>query len=133
MKNKEIVIISAVRTPIGSFGGSLSTISASKPGALVIKNAIERAGISNDLIDEIYMGNVLSANIGQAPARQAALFADLPNTIPCTTINKVCASGARIVVTLIHVLKQNNAKFGVAGLCNGGGGASALVIESLLN
>ncbi|MQY80213.1 MAG: hypothetical protein GH151_13660 [Bacteroidetes bacterium] len=71
MKNKEIFIVSAVRTPIGSFGGSLSTISATRLGALVIKNAIVRAGISSDLVDKVYMGNVLSANIGQAPARQA--------------------------------------------------------------
>ena len=115
MKNKEIFIVSAVRTPIGSFGGSLSTISATRLGALVIKNAIERAGISSDLVDEVYMGNVLSANLGQAPARQAALFAGLPNTIPCTTINKVCASGMKSIILGAQTILAGHNQVLVAG------------------
>lgn len=94
---KEVYIISAVRTPIGSFLGSLSSVPATKLGAAAIKGAVEKAKISTDVIDEVFMGNVMSANLGQAPARQAALFAGLSNHIPCTTINKVCASGMKSI------------------------------------
>ena len=94
---KEVYIISAVRTPIGSFLGSLSSVSAPKLGAAAIKGAIKKADISVDVIDEVFMGNVLQANVGQAPARQAALFAGLGTNVPCTTINKVCASGMKSI------------------------------------
>lgn len=94
---KEVYIISAVRTPIGSFGGSLSSLSATQLGAVAIKAAVERAGIDSWQIQEVYMGNVLSANVGQAPATQAAKFAGLPD-VPTTTINKVCASGTKAIM-----------------------------------
>ena len=95
---KEVVIVSAVRTPIGSFGGCLSSVSATKLGAAAIKGALEKANIKNTLVDEIFMGNVLQANLGQAPARQAAIFAGIPENVPCTTINKVCASGMKSIM-----------------------------------
>jgi acetyl-CoA C-acetyltransferase len=94
---KAVYIISAVRTPIGSFGGSLAGISATQLGAAAIKGALERAGVQADQVNEVLMGNVISANLGQAPARQAAVFAGLPANVPCTTINKVCASGMKAV------------------------------------
>ncbi len=84
---KEVVIVSAVRTPIGSFGGSLSSVSATKLGAVAIKSAIEKAGIDYKIVDEVFMGNVLQANLGQAPARQAAIESGLPVSVPATTIN----------------------------------------------
>lgn len=93
--SKEVYIISAVRTPIGSFGGSLSTVPAPQLGAAAIKGAISKAGISPSVITEVFMGNVLQANLGQAPARQAAIFAGIPDNVPCTTVNKVCASGMK--------------------------------------
>ncbi len=96
--NKEVYIVSAVRTPIGSFGGSLSTVPATKLGAAAIKGAIEKAGIKPSEVQEVFMGNVLSANLGQAPARQAAIHAGLGNNVPCTTINKVCASGMKAIM-----------------------------------
>lgn len=92
---KEVYIVAAVRTPIGSFGGSLSTVSATQLGATAIKGAIDKAGINPAIVDEVFMGNVLQANLGQAPARQAAIFAGLSNSVPCTTVNKVCASGMK--------------------------------------
>jgi acetyl-CoA C-acetyltransferase len=95
---KEVVIVSAVRTPIGSFGGCLSTLSATRLGASAIIGAVEKAGINNEIVDEVFMGNVLQANLGQAPARQAAIFAGIPNDVPCTTINKVCASGMKSIM-----------------------------------
>ena len=94
---KEVFIVSAVRTPIGSFGGVLSGIGATHLGASAIRGALERAGISVDHVNEVLMGNVVSANLGQAPARQAARYAGLPDNIPCTTINKVCASGMKAI------------------------------------
>lgn len=94
---KEVVIVSAVRTPIGSFGGKLSSVPATKLGAAAIKGAISKAGIDPELIDEVFMGNVLQANLGQAPARQAAIFAGLSDQTPCTTINKVCSSGMKSI------------------------------------
>src|ERR1700757_1710549 len=95
---KEVYIVSAVRTPFGSFGGSLKDVPATKLGAVAIKSAIERAGIEPSLVDEVLMGCVLQANLGQAPARQAAKFAGLPNETQCTTVNKVCASGMKSVI-----------------------------------
>lgn len=94
---KEVYIISAVRTPIGSFGGSLSTVPATKLGAAAIKGALDKANLDPKLVDEVFMGNVLSANLGQAPARQAAIFAGLSQDVPSTTVNKVCASGMKAI------------------------------------
>ncbi|MBC7745982.1 MAG: acetyl-CoA C-acyltransferase [Flavobacterium sp.] len=94
---KEVYIVSAVRTPIGSFGGSLSAVSATQLGAAAIKAAVEKAGIKKSDVQEVFMGNVLSANLGQAPATQAAKFAGLPD-VPATTINKVCASGIKAIM-----------------------------------
>jgi acetyl-CoA C-acetyltransferase len=95
---KEVYIISALRTPIGSFGGVLSSFSATQLGAFVIKAALEKANIQPSEVQEVFMGNVVSANLGQAPARQAAIFAGLPHSVVCTTVNKVCASGAKAVM-----------------------------------
>ena len=95
---KEVVIVSAVRTPMGSFSGIFSSVSATKLGAYAIKGAIEKAGINKEIIDEVFMGNVLQANLGQAPARQAAIEAGLSNKVPCTTINKVCSSGMKAIM-----------------------------------
>ena len=95
---REVVIVSAVRTAMGSFGGVFSNVSATKLGAAAIKGAIEKCGINKDIIDEVFMGNVLQANLGQAPARQAAIDAGLSDKIPCTTINKVCSSGLKSIM-----------------------------------
>lgn len=94
---KEVYIISAVRTPIGSFMGSLATVEAPKLGATAIKGALAKANIDASNVDEVFMGNVLQANVGQAPARQAAMFAGLNESVPCTTVNKVCASGMKSI------------------------------------
>ena len=94
---KRVFIVAAVRTPMGSFNGKLSGISAPKLGAISIKGALEKAGVQSDQVDEVYFGNVLQAGLGQAPARQAAIFAGLSNATPCTTVNKVCASGMKSV------------------------------------
>ncbi|MCP9235868.1 acetyl-CoA C-acyltransferase [Lewinella sp. JB7] len=93
-----VYIVSAVRTPIGSFGGVLSSLSATQLGSTAIKGALERAGVPADRVQEVLMGNVVSSNLGQAPARQAALGAGIPNTVPCTTVNKVCSSGMKSVM-----------------------------------
>ena len=95
---KEVYIVSAVRTPIGSFGGVFAKVPATKLGAAAIKGALEKAAIQADKVEEVFMGNVVSANLGQAPARQPAIFAGIPNTVPCTTINKVCSSGAKAIM-----------------------------------
>ncbi len=95
---QEVFIVSAVRTPIGSFGGVLSGISATDLGAAAIKGALEHAGVSPDQVEEVLMGNVVSANLGQAPARQAARSAGIPDSVPCTTVNKVCASGMKCIM-----------------------------------
>ena len=95
---EEAFIISAVRTPIGSFGGVLSSISATQLGSIAIKGALEKAGVLAELVNEVYMGNVVSANLGQAPARQAAIGAGIGTNVPCTTVNKVCASGMKAVM-----------------------------------
>jgi acetyl-CoA C-acetyltransferase len=96
-ENKEVVIIAAVRTPIGAFGGALKDLSATRLGAIAIKGALERAGIRGDQVQEVFMGCVLQANLGQAPARQAARGAGLPDEVVCTTVNKVCASGMKSI------------------------------------
>lgn len=95
---KEVYIVSAVRTPMGSFNGKLSSVPAPKLGAVAIKGAINAAGVNSDVVQEVFMGNVLSAGVGQAPARQAGMFAGVPNTVPATTVNKVCASGMKAIM-----------------------------------
>jgi acetyl-CoA C-acetyltransferase len=95
---KEVYIVSAVRTPIGSFGGALSSIPATQLGSIAIRSALEKAGLSPDQVNEVYMGNVLQANNGQAPVTQASIGAGLPNTVPGTTVNKVCASGMKAIM-----------------------------------
>jgi acetyl-CoA C-acetyltransferase len=112
---KEAVIVSAVRTPIGSFNGSLSSLSATQLGSIAIKGAVEKAGIKPELVQEVYMGNVYSANLGQAPAKQAALFAGLSNTTPCTTVNKVCASGMKAVMLAAESIMIGDNDIVVAG------------------
>ena len=111
---KEVVIVSAVRTPIGSFGGSLSQFSAPQLGGFAIKAAIERAGLQPGQIQEVYMGNVLSANLGQAPATQAAKLAGLPD-LPATTINKVCASGTKAIMLAAQSIANGDQEIIVAG------------------
>ncbi|MDG4949849.1 acetyl-CoA C-acyltransferase [Weeksellaceae bacterium KMM 9724] len=112
---KEVYIVSAVRTPIGSFLGSLSTVPATKLGSIAIKGALDKIGLSADKVEEVYMGNVLQAGEGQAPARQAALGAGLPNNVPCTTVNKVCASGLKAVMQAAQAIKAGDADVIVAG------------------
>ena len=112
---KEVYIISAVRTPIGSFGGSLKGLSATQLGATAIKGAIAKAGIKVEQIQVVLMGSVLQANLGQAPARQAAKFAGLPNEVNCTTINKVCASGMKAIAQAAQSIMLGDADIVVAG------------------
>ena len=112
---KNIVIVSAVRTPIGSFMGSLSTISATKLGAAAIKGALDKINLDPQLVSEVFMGNVVQAGVGQAPARQAALFAGLSNEVACTTVNKVCASGMKAIMMAAQSLKCGDAEVVVAG------------------
>ncbi len=115
MNNKTVYIVSAVRTPIGSFGGSLKDISATKLGATAIQAAVERAGIKGADVDEVLMGCVLQANLGQAPARQAAKFAGLPDSVVCTTVNKVCASGMKAIAQGAQAIMLGDASVVVAG------------------
>ncbi|AUC81566.1 acetyl-CoA C-acyltransferase [Lacinutrix sp. Bg11-31] len=113
--NKEVVIVSAARTPIGSFLGALSTIPAPKLGAIAIKGALDKINLKPELVQEVLMGNVVQAGTGQAPARQAAIFAGIPNTVPCTTINKVCASGMKTVMQAAQAIALGDADIIVAG------------------
>jgi acetyl-CoA C-acetyltransferase len=113
--NKRVVIVAATRTPMGSFMGSLSTVSASQLGAVAIKGALEKINLNPDLVDEVFMGNVVQSGVGQAPARQAALFAGLPNSVPCTTVNKVCASGMKAVMFATQSIQSGDAEIIVAG------------------
>jgi acetyl-CoA C-acetyltransferase len=115
MSKQEVYIVSAVRTPIGSFLGSLSSVSATDLGATAIKGAVERAGVSVDHIDEVFMGNVLQAGVGQAPARQAALKAGLTHAVPSTTVNKVCASGMKSVMLGVQSILAGDNHVVVAG------------------
>ena len=115
MKTKEVVIVSVARTPIGSFMGSLSKIPAPKLGAIAIKGALDKINLNPNLIDEVFMGNVVSAGIGQAPARQAAIFAGIPDTVPCSTINKVCASGMKSVMLAAQSISLGDTEIVVAG------------------
>ena len=112
---KEVYIVSAVRTPIGSFGGALKDFSATKLGAIAIKAAIEKAGIKPSDVQDVLMGCVLQANLGQAPARQAAKFAGLPNEVNCTTINKVCASGMKAIAQAAQSILLGDADIVIAG------------------
>jgi acetyl-CoA C-acetyltransferase len=112
---KEVVIVSVARTPIGSFMGSLSSIPAPKLGAIAIKGALDKINLQPEMVDEVYMGNVVSAGLGQAPARQAAIFAGIPNTVPCTTINKVCSSGMKSIMLAAQAIALGDAEIVVAG------------------
>ena len=113
--NKKVVIVSAVRTPIGSFMGGLSTVTASQLGAIAIHGALAKINLDAKLVDEVLMGNVVQAGVGQAPARQAAILAGLPNTVPCTTINKVCASGMKAIMQGAQAIQCGDAEVVVAG------------------
>ena len=112
---REVVIVSAVRTPMGSFGGSLSTVPATQLGATAIKGALEKINLNPNEIEEVYMGNVLQANLGQAPAKQAAIFAGISENTPCTTVNKVCASGMKAISLATQAIKCGDADVVVAG------------------
>jgi acetyl-CoA C-acetyltransferase len=112
---KEVYIVSAVRTPIGSFGGSLKGFSATQLGGIAIKGALEKAGLSPEKVNDVLMGCVIQANLGQAPARQAAKFAGLPNEVNCTTINKVCASGMKAIAQAAQSIMLGDADVVVAG------------------
>ena len=115
MTMKEVYIVSAVRTPMGSFGGSLASLSATKLGSIAIKGALDRIGLQPSEVQEVLMGSVLQANLGQAPARQAAIFAGLPNTVQCTTVNKVCASGMKAIMQGAQSIMLGDADVVVAG------------------
>lgn len=112
---KAVYIISAARTPMGSFGGALSTVPATQLGATAIKGALAKAGISAEHVNEVFMGNVLQANLGQAPARQAAIFAGISENVPCTTINKVCASGMKALSLAAQTILAGDNEIVVAG------------------
>jgi len=112
---KEVVIVSAVRTPMGSFGGSLKEFTATKLGAIAIRGALEKAGLKPEQVQDVLMGCVIQSNLGQAPARQAAKFAGLPNEVNCTTINKVCASGMKAIMLAAQSIALGDADIVVAG------------------
>ncbi len=112
---QEVYIVSALRTPLGSFGGVLSSLSAIELGVTAIKGALEQAGLQPNQVEEVYFGNVCSANLGQAPARQAALGAGIPNSIPCTTVNKVCSSGIKTVMLAAQAIMTGQQDIIVAG------------------
>jgi len=112
---KNVVIVAAKRTPMGSFGGSLSSVPATKLGAAAIKGALESIDLNPNLIEEVFMGNVLQANLGQAPAKQAAIYAGISENTPCTTVNKVCASGMKSVMLAAQSIMTGNADVVVAG------------------
>tara|TARA_R100000935_G_scaffold8302_1_gene17306 strand:- start:21640 stop:22818 length:1179 start_codon:yes stop_codon:yes gene_type:complete len=113
--SKKVVIVSAVRTPIGSFMGSLSSLTAVQLGSAAIKGALDRIQLDPSAVQEVYMGNVVQAGVGQAPARQAALNAGIPDTVPCTTVNKVCASGMKAVMNAAQAIALGDADVIVAG------------------
>ena len=113
--NKKVVIVSAVRTPIGSFMGSLSSLSATRLGSIAIKGAMDKINLDPTKVDEVYMGNVVQAGVGQAPARQAAIAAGISNTVPCTTVNKVCASGMKAVINAAQAIALGDANIVIAG------------------
>ena len=113
--SREVVIVSTARTPIGSFLGALSTIPAPKLGAIAIKGALDKINLKPELVEEVLMGNVVQAGTGQAPARQAAIYAGIPDTVPCTTINKVCASGMKAVMQAAQSIALGDTDIVVAG------------------
>lgn len=113
--SQKVVIVSAVRTPIGSFLGALSTVPATQLGAIAIKGAIDRIQLDPRLVDEVLMGQVIQAGVGQAPARQAALGAGLPDTVPCTTVNKVCSSGMKAIMQGAQAIANGDAEVIIAG------------------
>jgi acetyl-CoA C-acetyltransferase len=113
--SKKVVIVSAARTPIGSFLGALSTVPATKLGAIAIKGALDKINLKPELVQEVLMGNVVQAGNGQGPARQAAIYAGIPNTVPCTTINKVCASGMKTVMQAAQSIALGDNDIVVAG------------------
>lgn len=113
--SKKVVIVSAVRTPIGSFMGALSTVTAPQLGATAIKGALNKINLDPNLVDEVIMGNVVQAGVGQAPARQAAIYAGLPNSVVCTTVNKVCASGMKSIMQGAQAIMAGDAEIVVAG------------------
>lgn len=115
MKRHKAVIVSAKRTPLGKFMGGLSTVPATKLGAIAIQGALETIGLDATEVDEVYMGNVLQAGVGQAPARQAAIFAGIPDTVPCTTVNKVCSSGMKTIMMAAQAIALGDAEVVVAG------------------
>ena len=112
---KKVVIVAAVRTPIGSFMGGLSSLKATELGSFAIKGALDRISLDPNLVDEVYMGNVVQAAVGQAPARQAALGAGIPDTVPCTTVNKVCASGMKAIINAAQAIALGDASVVIAG------------------
>ncbi len=112
---KEVVIASVARTPIGSFLGTLSKIPATKLGAVAIKGALDKINLKPELVEEVFMGNVVSAGLGQAPARQAAIFAGIPDAVPCTTVNKVCSSGMKSIMLAAQAIALGDASIVVAG------------------
>jgi len=112
---KDVVIVSVARTPIGSFMGSLSSIPATNLGAIAIKGALEKIDLNPSLVQEVFMGNVVSAGLGQAPARQAAIHAGIPDSVPCTTVNKVCASGMKSIMLAAQTIALGDADIVVAG------------------
>ena len=112
---KKVVIVSAVRTPIGSFMGGLSSLTASQLGSFAIKGALDKINLDPNQVDEVYMGNVVQAGVGQAPARQAAMGAGIPDTVPCTTVNKVCASGMKAVINAAQAIALGDASVVIAG------------------
>jgi len=112
---KEVYIVSAVRTPMGSFLGALSTVPATQLGTFAIKGALEKGNIDPTIVDEVFMGNVLQANVGQAPARQAAIGAGLSENVPCTTVNKVCASGMKSIALAAQTILAGDNHVVIAG------------------
>ena len=113
--NGEVFVVSAARTPVGRFGGALAKVPATQLGAVAIRAAVERAGLGGDAVDEVYMGQVLQAGAGMAPARQAALDGGLPEGIPATTINRVCGSGLKAIMLAAAAIKAGDAEVLVAG------------------
>ena len=113
--SKDVVIVSAARTPIGSFLGGLSSVPAPKLGAIAIKGTLEKINLNPEIVDEVLMGNVVQAGVGQAPARQAAIYAGIPDTVPCTTVNKVCASGMKTIMQAAQSIALGDADIIVAG------------------
>ncbi len=115
MESNQVVIVSAKRTPLGKFMGGLSTVPAPRLGAIAIQGAMDAVGIDASEIDEVYMGNVLQAGVGQSPARQAAIFAGIPDTVPCTTVNKVCSSGMKTIMMAAQAIALGDADVVIAG------------------